>query len=78
MGQVRGLGERLQNLIGGLRGEDEKRNQYDFVTAGVFAPGDPLTGVPNRRLLVDRLHQALARAADAVHLVAAGLSLRMK
>ncbi|MDG2531425.1 bifunctional adenosylcobinamide kinase/adenosylcobinamide-phosphate guanylyltransferase [Caulobacter endophyticus] len=25
-----------------------------------------------------RLHQALARAADAVHLVAAGLSLRMK
>lgn len=27
---------------------------------------------------VGRLHQALAKAADAVHLVAAGLSLRMK
>ncbi|MGH1559394.1 hypothetical protein ACRAWD_20335 [Caulobacter segnis] len=30
-------------LIGGLRGENEKRNQYDFVTAGVFAPGAPPT-----------------------------------
>ena len=26
-------------LVGGLRGEDEKRQQFDFVTAGVFAPG---------------------------------------
>lgn len=28
-------------VIGGLRGEDEKREQFDFVTAGVFAPGAP-------------------------------------
>ena len=28
-------------VIGGLRGEDEKREQFDFVTAGIFAPGAP-------------------------------------
>jgi iron complex outermembrane receptor protein len=30
-------------LVAGLRGEDEKRQQLDFVTAGVFAPGAPPT-----------------------------------
>ena len=42
-GQVEyALNDKLK-LIGGLRGEDEKRNQDDFVTAGVFAPGAPPT-----------------------------------
>lgn len=36
------LSDRLK-LVAGLRGEDEKRQQFDFVTAGVFAPGAPPT-----------------------------------
>ncbi len=36
------LNDRLK-VIGGLRGENEKREQFDFVTAGVFAPGAPPT-----------------------------------
>lgn len=40
-------------LIAGLRAEDEKREQLNFVTAGVFAPGAPATNfspTANKRL----------------------------
>ncbi|MDB5458082.1 MAG: TonB-dependent receptor, partial [Caulobacter sp.] len=42
-GQVEyAFSDRLK-LVGGLRGENEKRRQLDYVTAGVFAPGAPAT-----------------------------------
>jgi iron complex outermembrane receptor protein len=34
------LSDKLK-VVAGLRGENEKRQQFDFVTAGVFAPGAP-------------------------------------